>query len=468
MSKNQPSTISVQPTWIVFAFLLTAVAAWVGSTNVGLGQVPFGFGGDNSVFLDNVGGVTIDANGVLKDIAREARAEAKRNPRQLIGEVPQGMEGKAELRKFSLRELQKAIHEVRQQQGLGRLPQEMTYMGGLQRIQYVFVYPEENDVVLAGPAEGWRMDELGNVVGVTTGEPVMHLTDFLAALRVAFSPGGNVMSCSIDPTPQGVQRMRQLAANLPPVRNADAVADKLEQALGMQRITFRGIDPGSSFAWTLAAADYRMKRLAMGFEEAPVRGMPSFLDMVGSRPPQNMMPRWWMEADYEALLTDGNGLAWELRGQGVKCMTEDEVVNADGTRRGTGQTDLRAKKWADTMTDKYEELASKMAIFGRLRNCMDAAVITTLIASENLHEKAGLDLGVLLDPGAHSLQKVAAPEQVPSQVSYRKNRSSLVLTISGGVSINPWKFVRNPQRDATLTSDRDSATPPGGSKWWWN
>ena len=32
----------------------------------------------------------------------------------------------------------------------------MQVLAGLQRIQYVFVYPESNDLVLAGPAGDWR------------------------------------------------------------------------------------------------------------------------------------------------------------------------------------------------------------------------------------------------------------------------------------------------------------------------
>ena len=36
------------------------------------------------------------------------------------------------------------------------LPDEVKYLAGLQRVQYVFVDPETKDVILAGPAEGWQ------------------------------------------------------------------------------------------------------------------------------------------------------------------------------------------------------------------------------------------------------------------------------------------------------------------------
>ena len=68
-------------------------------------------------------------------------------------------------------------------------PTPIKYLAGLQRIHYVFVYPEQKDIVLVGPGEGWKVDAKGNVVGITTGRPVMLLDDLLVALRTAKSRG---------------------------------------------------------------------------------------------------------------------------------------------------------------------------------------------------------------------------------------------------------------------------------------
>ena len=44
----------------------------------------------------------------------------------------------------------------------GRPPTEaMQVLAGLQRIQYVFVYPESGDLVLAGPAGDWNVGPEG-------------------------------------------------------------------------------------------------------------------------------------------------------------------------------------------------------------------------------------------------------------------------------------------------------------------
>ena len=39
-----------------------------------------------------------------------------------------------------------------------------------------------------------------------------------------------------------------------------------------------------------------------------------------------MMPRWWLACDYEPLARSEDGLAWELRGNGVQAKTEDSLV----------------------------------------------------------------------------------------------------------------------------------------------
>ncbi len=105
----------------------------------------------------------------------------------------------------------------------------------------------------------------------------------------------------------------------------------VEQAMGPQIITIKGVPEACHFARVLVAADYRMKRLAMAFDEPPIAGLPNYLQMMKSgRGAGNAMPRWWLAPDYDALVTDGNGLAWEFQKAGVKCMTEDSLLGDAG------------------------------------------------------------------------------------------------------------------------------------------
>ena len=58
----------------------------------------------------------------------------------------------------------------------------MLTLAGLQRVRYVFVYPESGDLVLAGPAGDWKVDD-GRIVAKDTLDPVVRLDDLLVLMR---------------------------------------------------------------------------------------------------------------------------------------------------------------------------------------------------------------------------------------------------------------------------------------------
>ena len=153
--------------------------------------------------------------------------------------------------------------------------------------------------------------------------------------------------------------------------------------------------PASShFARILVAADYRMKRIGMGFEPAP-KGvkLPSYLQMAAARTADSVStPRWWMEPKFDAILKDASGMAWELRGSSVQTLTEEDIFNAQGERQHSGKANPLAKKWADMMTKEFPALAVAEPVFGELQNCMELAVVSALIVKERLPEKAGNSL----------------------------------------------------------------------------
>ena len=158
--------------------------------------------GGNGFFRNNsVGGISINADGVVSNVDTESRKLLLKEMRQRIKPAEGKMAAKTELRMVSLRGLESAIAEaVANHQGA--LPDEVKYLAGLQRNQYVFVYPEQQDIVLAGPGEGWKIDEKANVVGVTTGQPVLLLDNLLSALRAVNADRPERISCSIDPPKQ--------------------------------------------------------------------------------------------------------------------------------------------------------------------------------------------------------------------------------------------------------------------------
>ena len=413
-----------------------------------------------------VGGVWIDADGLVTTIQTDRLNDLRRQRADAFRAAPADLQAKG-LRKISLRRLEEAI--AAHPDDNTPLPEDIRYLGGLQQLQYVFVYPEQRDIVIAGPAEGWKLNALGEVVGVTTNRPVLLLDDLLVALRSIQGAQATGILCSIDPTNEGLARSAALMKRLTnPGNNINPVLAQLEQAVGPQTITVKGVPDTSHFAAVLVAADYGMKRIAMGFEQSPVRSLPSYLQMIKSsgKRAAGVFPRWWLEPRYEAILADADGLAYELRGSSVKCMTEDQALDAGGQRRASGKTDPLAKKWSDLMTAHYDELSQKDAVFGQLRNCVDMAVLAALVMKENLTAKAGWSMPVLLDAQQAPVMRFHAPHQVDSQASAVEARGRWIISVSGGVMINPWQPVAQTRPSAELGAvRREVAEPPKGWHW---
>ena len=244
----------------------------------------------------------------------------------------------------------------------------------------------------------------------------------------------------------------------------------MKEAFGPQMVQLTGIAADTRFARTLVAADFEMKRVAMGLTDSPVAGLPSYLEMARNKSQAaNQNPRWWMACDYDALAKSEDGLAWKLSGQGVKTMTEQDIVAADGTVKGAGKTDQLAELWATKMTENFNELSREMPVFADLQNIMDLTVVATLITQERLAERAGLDLGVLngkaeaVEPASH-----AVPKSVDPQCSFIRGRNGWVVTASGGVDLNAFEVVENQTTDAAVSETRSAAIAAASDRWWWN
>lgn len=443
-------------------WLVAAVAAWaLVAPRSAAAQVCAGV-----ARIQSVGGVSINTEGVLNQpdvaITQEIRDQYLKELKPKGAELNQA----TALRKISLRAIEEAVAKSDKNMAF-QLPEEIRFLAGIQRLQYVFVYPELNDIVLAGPGEGWTIDDRANIVGATTGRPVLQLEDLLVALRSVGNAQQGGITVSIDPTPEGRQQfenyMRTQKSFTP------AVLTGIEKALGSQHITITGVPTTSRFARMLAASDYRMKRIAMKLEDSPLPELPSFLDLMKKERTKltNMMPRWWMACNYEPLAKGEDGLAWELRGPGVKVLTEDEVVGGDGSVAGTGKASPVAQKWANLMTEHYDELSAKEPVFGELRNLMDMCVVAALISKEQLLARAHLELPTLQGPDSKlKLVSWPAPKLVSTQCSFIKRDREYLITASGGVAIDSWQAASKSVAKPEVGAIRQKATGKVGGLWW--
>lgn len=417
----------------------------------------------------SVGGIMIDPAGTVRAATVAEQRELGNLVREMTAPASGDLAQATDLRMISLKGLQQAIVESQQ---TGSIPDEVEFLAGLQRIQYVFVDADKQDIIVAGPAEPWVLREDGSVVGKITGGATMRLADLVVAMRSVESARNGGISCSIEPTAEGRQRLRNLLRNvkLRPGQKPDVLEPAMKEAFGPQMIHLAGIPTDSRYARTLVAADFQMKRVAMGLTPSPVAGLPSYVEMARNaahRGGEN--PRWWMACDYDALVRSGDGLAWKLSGQGVKTMTEQDIVNADGSVEGSGRQSRLATNWAEKMTDTYGELAREMPVFGELRNVMDMTVVATLIVQERLADKARVDLSLLTsDSDIIPLASYDTPQAVAPQCSFIHGRAGWVVTASGGVDVNAFDVVENQKTDDLVASTRTDALAAADQRWWWN
>ncbi len=427
-----------------------------------------GTGNGLAIPVRPVGGVAIDAKGMLENVQTDVLGQLAKLRAEALQKVPDGLNVFTDSRKVSLRALEAAIEQSAKS---GKpLPDDIRYLAGLQQIHYVFVYPQQKDIILVGPGEGWKIDARGNMVGITTGRPVMLLDDLLVALRTAQAAAQGGITCSIDPTPEGLAKYNQQAGAIKNLGSPQAVASGISNVLGMQQITVMGVPATSHLAQVLVAADYRMKRLGMNFDPPPPGiKLPSYLQMIPANARNaNMFPRWWLEPSYEPLLRDAQGLAWELRGASVKAMTEEDFLTSTGVKEHSGKASPMAQKWADNMTNQFSALSLAEPIFGELRNCMELAIVGALLVKERLPEKAGYSLPVLMSSPELQPAEFNAPKQVPSQASVLKKGNNWIISVSGGVAINSWIIADNTKQSDDAAPIRAKAAPPDGTKWWWN
>lgn len=427
------------------------------------GQGFGGFGGQA------VGGISIDAHGIVRNLDPEASQELATRRRDLLARTPDAGGRATPLRKVSLGGLCKAVADF---SASGRpLPPEILFLGGLEQVTHLFVDPDGHDIVLAGPADSAAIDGAGNVVGAANGRPLLHLEDLIVALRAIEGARAGGVRCSIDPSPEGVMKLQRYLAGLKTIgTNPEATLRSMENVLGPQKVTVGGVPTESRIARVLVAADYRLKRIGMGLEPSGVAALPSYLSMVPPGATSGAtLPRFWLEAEYDPLVRDPDELAWKISGRRMKCLTATDIVAPGGPARGKAPADKVAEAWCATMTEHYEELARQQPVFAELVNCVDLAVVAALIHGRQLDTRAGLDLAPLVDPTRLALPVYEAPATLATVATGFKKGSRWIVSASGGIQFQPWAFATNTNESADSAATRtDALAGRPAADWHWD
>jgi len=411
-------------------------------------------------------GIDIDAKGVVFPLSEEKSEALGRMMANALEPLPEGLDQKVPLRKISLKKLDAQVKAIVDQNEL--LPDTIRCFGGLTSIDYIVLVPEENDILLVGPAEGWRVDAAGNMVGRQSGQAILALEDFLTILRALNRPAlPRSVSCSIEPTPETQARVARLQQRFTSLtaQNADAYFTALEDAYGNNPITIAGVSPSSRFARILVAADFQMKRIALGLEPSQVRNIPSYISLVSSSR-LNISPQFWLVPEYAVVTHDSKGLTWRLADPKIRTLSNADYLSSQRNTRQTGGTDRAALHWCSKMEEHYDALAKALPVFGELRNNMKLTLVAALIHQENLLQKANCTLTILLDDA--KLKLIDYP--IPKSVTYRSVKSQSgfsTIVACGGIEINPFSTLRNNARlDHRIDSERARLVQTTGDEWW--
>ena len=423
----------------------------------------------------NMAGVVVDAQGVLR--TQMFHDPGGQMTRQRIAAARVSLDPKvaavSKLRKISLNRLEAV---VRQRQGA--LTDEMRNLAGLQRVRYVFCYPETGDVVIAGPAEGWITDLAGRVVGITNGRPVVLLQDLAVALR-AFPPGKDgvqLIGCSIDPTTEGLAAMQQFLQSIGSRANlgdTQYIVGGLRTSLGLQEVSINGVSPKTHFAQVMVEADYRMKLIGIGLETPPVR-LASYVDRASpSQVSRNALQRWFFTPDYQCVRASEDGLAMELVGDGVKLVGEDEVVTAGGQRKEASRSNPASQAFVTEFTTKYSALADRSPVYAELRNLVDLAVAAAYIQQEDLYGKAKWPMELLGDERAFAVETYNIPKTVETAVNAIWKGRRLMTPVGGGVAIHPALALQSgnllpDQRGKVDKLHQETKLKLAEGQWWWD
>ena len=416
-------------------------------------------------------GIEVDPNGLLRGLTHEEKGQTLSGlgHRAREADINTDMRAKSSLRLVSLTRLEK---ELAKKLAAGHsVPETMQHLAGLTQIKYVFVYPDQNEVVIGGPAEGWKYDASGRAVARESARPSLFLDDLVTVLRT-FSPrGSGYFNCQILPREEGLRRIQQFVqeSNARGPLDAGQVSNwtkQLQRELGLQDVEINGVPVESRIAQVIFEADYRLKMIGIGKLHAG-HGIPSYFDIIpktGEVKSAKMDAlRWWLSMKYDAVTHSPDRNVFQIEGSAVLCQSENEHISAKGQRIHTGTSEVANGRFATEFTDHYGELAADDPVFADLQNIFDLSLVAALISDNRVPDRIGWNLGVFAANGGYQPATFQPPRTIQSVVNHRVyNGKDIVVQVAGGVDgrmrtvLEDHKVFRE---SPTLTAENPRASP---------
>jgi len=241
----------------------------------------------------------------------------------------------------------------------------------------------------------------------------------------------------------------------------------------------------------MVEADYRMKLVGMGLEEGTL-GVSSYLDSLkvaaDGKMPMSVI-RWWFTLNYKALQATESRDAFALRGQGVKVLSENELLTERGERLHTGKSNLPALEYAHSFTKHFKHLAAKYPVYAELQNVFDLALVAAIMRSEDLPGQVDWHMTHFGQPrkgdnaARYQVELGTTPKEVDTVMNHRiitqrlaggGRRKQTIAGVSGGVTVNTSTLVNQQAIEVgkfeNLQGERKHSLPKllPADAWWWD
>ena len=349
-----------------------------------------------------------------------------------------------------------SLHVLSIEAGKKPLSNEVMTLAGIGWLEGFVIDPNNHDIILIGRfVPNW---------------PTLYLDDLVVNMRNVWHRE-SYPYCSLDPRPQDVMNLNQLASRTGLVTSIEQMHEffrQLQAAWGPQTVVVGGVPRTSRHAHIMIDADYHMKKLSQGLVEIPP--IRSCLDIViddakkrlnstGQIPALGMsMSRFWFHIGRDEPTYQQSDEIVCLEKCSVVVLTEKQRMAVDGTLSDDySQDDSHAGIFAQQLSKHFQQAAVQVSEYADLENLFRLNAILKAMRLYDAADQANLNLRFYLkeyvcqadSPMPDSLPGLANSKQAEGQLMQGSLLYQYVLfpMSCGGVSmeitVSDKQFSRN-------------------------
>lgn len=329
---------------------------------------------------------------------------------------------------------------------------KLVALGGLQRIDHILIYPEQDDIVFCGRGDEVKQPIGEYPYGASNGLPCLTIEDLRSCWFVVSKNRAQPFGCSISPTPNGLRQMQQRTSHEPPPTTAE-----LAEALGPQRVDLILLSGKYSVDHIIVGADIHLKRLALGIDSSEPHRLAHVQDL--GKLLEGVIPRVWIDSQYRPIGRSQDGRAWSLSGSLAMHLDVPPAVEPTSTEK------RKIAAWCSDWTEAINTPRVGQHTFRHLQGICDLAVAFALLQRHNLISRKQETTFRWTKHLTRDLTARSVPRATESFCRIDNNPRRLV---AGGILLSPWEAVAASQEQPPNLELWEAGRPPDDlSIWTW-